>query len=44
MKIRVKVLLRRMATLCNCPNCGSASYYMGTDGKNHCMDCSHTWG
>lgn len=43
MKIRIKNTLRRMATLFNCPSCGSASTMMTTDGRQHCMDCQYQW-
>ncbi|MFF5636583.1 hypothetical protein [Streptomyces sp. NPDC012825] len=42
MFLSVRKLVQRLAELCNCPYCGSASYYH--NGKNDvCMDCQGTW-
>lgn len=40
--VPIRKLIRLLAEVCNCPSCGSASYYHnGT--VNVCMDCGAQW-
>ncbi len=43
MKVNIKKLLTRLATLATtCPN-GHKSVMQKTDGSFYCMDCGATW-
>ncbi|MFF3158496.1 MULTISPECIES: hypothetical protein [unclassified Streptomyces] len=43
MFLHARKLIKKLAELCDCPACGSKSYYMDTNGKQHCMDCGNEW-
>lgn len=42
MFVPVRKVIQRLAKLCICPSCGSASYDHNGQ-KNVCMDCGNQW-